>query len=186
VRTWLAGDARHRYVCGGCGTIHYENPRVVVCAIVNWRERILFCRRSEDPGKGLWTLPLGFLECGETLEEGAARETFEETGVKIDPTELELSSIMNLVAIHQVAVSFRASCRERPTVCAGKECVETAFMSEKELTDADLAWACMSVSQFFAELRSESQSIKILTPRANASPPLQIRKYILRNRMPLI
>jgi len=60
------------------------------------------CRRSQEPAIGQWVLPSGFLECGETLEQGAARETFEETGVSLDPNQLDLASIINITAIDQV------------------------------------------------------------------------------------
>lgn len=125
----------------------------------------------------MWTLPLGFLECGETLEEGAAREVREETGVAVDPERRELSSIMNLVALGQVAVTFRVACSDEPVVKAGRECLEAGFKSEQEIAGVELAWAFMSSGQFFATLRAQKQSIKILTPRPGKSPSMKVRKY---------
>ncbi|MBT8063152.1 MAG: NUDIX hydrolase, partial [Gammaproteobacteria bacterium] len=73
-----SGDNRERHVCKGCQTIHYSNPLMVVGAVPVWEDRILLCRRAIEPRHGYWTLPAGFMENGETLQEGAARETREE------------------------------------------------------------------------------------------------------------
>jgi NADH pyrophosphatase NudC (nudix superfamily) len=74
-----ADDERPRYVCPSCGTIHYQNPKLVVGCIPVWEDQILMCRRNIEPRKGYWTLPAGFLENGETTAAGARRETLEET-----------------------------------------------------------------------------------------------------------
>src|ERR1700691_1515353 len=92
-RQWIEKDGRDRNVCTSCGTTHYDNPRVIVCGIISWQDRLLMCRRAQDPARGQWTVPLGFLERGETLEEGVARETFEETGIIINPAARGLCSI---------------------------------------------------------------------------------------------
>ena len=72
------GDDRARHVCPACGTIHYQNPKIVVGCIPAWEDRILLCRRAIEPRYGFWTLPAGFMENGETSQQGAARETLEE------------------------------------------------------------------------------------------------------------
>src|ERR1700692_4622421 len=94
-RQWIHQDGRERYVCLSCDRVHCQNPRVIVSCVVAVGQRILMCRRSQEPARGQWVLPSGFLECGETLEQGAARETFEETGVSLDPNQLDLASIIN-------------------------------------------------------------------------------------------
>ena len=73
-----AGDNRPRHVCGDCGSIHYLNPKMVVGTVPEWEGRLLLCRRAIEPRYGYWTLPAGFLESGETMEEGAYREAREE------------------------------------------------------------------------------------------------------------
>ena len=77
------GDDRLRYICKVCGRVHYQNPKLVVGTISEYGDRILFCRRAIEPCTGLWTLPAGFLENGETVAMGAQRETYEETGAKV-------------------------------------------------------------------------------------------------------
>ena len=83
-----AGDTLHRRVCDVCGFIDYENPRIVVGAVVRQGERILLCRRAIEPRRGYWTLPAGFMEQNETAEEGARREAREEACANIRITGL--------------------------------------------------------------------------------------------------
>lgn len=82
------GDTKVRAVCPACHTIHYQNPLNVVGTIPVWQDRILLCKRNIEPRLGKWTLPAGFLEMGETLAEGAARETREEAGATFAMHEL--------------------------------------------------------------------------------------------------
>src|SRR6201993_796960 len=74
------GDTLSRTVCTACGTIHYANPKIVVGCLPEWEHKVLLCKRAIDPRRGLWTLPAGFLENGETLQAGALRGTLEEGG----------------------------------------------------------------------------------------------------------
>src|SRR5512135_3197993 len=99
------GDNRHRYVCDACGTVHYQNPRMVVGCLPVWEDKVLLCRRAIEPRYGLWTLPAGFMENGETTAEGAIRETREEAGARV---ELDgLYSLINVPDIDQVYLLFR-------------------------------------------------------------------------------
>ena len=77
------GDTLPRYVCGQCGTIHYQNPKIVVGCLPEWQGQVLLCKRAIEPRRGLWTLPAGFLENGETLAAGALRETLEEANARV-------------------------------------------------------------------------------------------------------
>ncbi|MGB1147205.1 MAG: NUDIX domain-containing protein, partial [Alphaproteobacteria bacterium] len=78
------GDHLERSVCDHCNFIDYHNPRVVVGAVPIFENKVLLARRAIEPRKGLWTVPGGFMEKGESLQDGAARETWEECGAKID------------------------------------------------------------------------------------------------------
>ena len=73
-----ADDNRERWVCERCGTVHYQNPLIVVGCIAERDGKVLLCKRSIEPRYGYWTVPAGFMELGETLAGGAARETLEE------------------------------------------------------------------------------------------------------------
>ena len=77
-------DSLKRYCCADCHTIFYTNPNMVVGALCIRHDKILMAKRNINPRKGLWTLPAGFMENAETLEEGALRETFEETCSKAE------------------------------------------------------------------------------------------------------
>jgi ADP-ribose pyrophosphatase YjhB (NUDIX family) len=163
---WIAADGRIRYVCDACGTTHYQNPRVIVSCAVCWQDQVLMCRRSQEPARGLWTLPAGFLECGETLEAGAARETFEETGVVIDPSTLLLYSVVNIPAIEQVVISFRVDCEVKPMIRFGSECLAAAFMRESDVPSELLAWRTVMGNRprrFFDEIRSRNFTIQQVT-----------------------
>ncbi len=101
-----AGDERPRAVCTTCGRIHYENPKVVVGAVCLMAGRVLLCRRAIEPRAGLWTIPAGYLELGESLEEGAVREAREEARVEIRPRGL--LALYSLPQIGQVQAMFLA------------------------------------------------------------------------------
>jgi ADP-ribose pyrophosphatase YjhB (NUDIX family) len=141
---------------------------------------VLMCRRAQDPARGKWTVPSGFLECGETLEEGAARETFEEAGVIVDPAHLELQAVVNMVAIGQVAVGFRIEVTSLPTLHPGPECLEAAFFAEEQLPPDELAWRVYmgnSTERWFSEIRSRDYSIRLGALGSNQSVEFKSREY---------
>src|SRR5690349_24786776 len=88
------GDHLPRFVCDSCGTIHYQNPRVVVGCVPEHEGRILICKRAIEPRLGFWTVPAGFMENGESLQQGAARECMEEA-----MADVEIGSLLALVSI---------------------------------------------------------------------------------------
>ena len=77
------GDARLRFVCDHCSTIHYQNPNIVAGTVPAWGDKVLLCRRAIEPRRGFWTLPAGFMENGETLDQAARRETVEEACAQV-------------------------------------------------------------------------------------------------------
>lgn len=99
-------DDRPRFVCPSCSLIHYQNPRLVVGCIPIWRDQILLCLRDIEPRRGKWTLPAGYLENGETVTDGARRETTEETGAQLELLEPYL--LFDIVHINQIYLMFRA------------------------------------------------------------------------------
>jgi ADP-ribose pyrophosphatase YjhB (NUDIX family) len=106
LRTTPEGDNRERMVCTDCGYVAYENPKIVVGSVVVAGDKVLMCRRAIEPRLGFWTLPAGFMELGETLEEGAVREAFEEAeaAISIDG----ILAVFSVARIGQVQVIFRA------------------------------------------------------------------------------
>jgi ribosomal protein S27AE len=110
-----AGDNRPRHVCGSCGHVHYQNPLIVVGCVPEFRGEILLCRRAIEPRRGFWTVPAGFMEIGETLAEGAIRETWEEAEAQVELGAL--FAIVDVVQARQVHVFF-----PRPAARAGLCC----------------------------------------------------------------
>ena len=78
----LLVEARCRQVCTRCGMISYRNPLPVAAAVLlDDRDEVLLVRRAREPSQGMWCLPMGFAELGESIEEAALRELQEETGI---------------------------------------------------------------------------------------------------------
>ena len=131
------GDNRPRHVCGECGIVHYRNPKMVVGAVPEWNGRLLLCRRAIEPRYGYWTLPAGFLEVGETMEEGARREAIEEANANL---RIEgLYTLFSIPHIDQVHVFFRARLLDED-FSAGEESLEVRLFREDEISWDDLAF----------------------------------------------
>lgn len=118
------GDNRERLVCGDCGWIHYDNPKIVVGAVVTHEDKFLMCRRAIEPRSNYWTIPAGFLEEHESTEEGAIRETQEEAlaEIRID----SLLAVYNIPRISQVQLIYRAQLA-KPDFAPGPESLEVAL-----------------------------------------------------------
>jgi len=131
-------DHRARHVCTACGTIHYQNPKIIVGALPEWEDgRILLCLRAIEPRHGLWTLPAGFMENGETVTQGAARETLEEANARIEVHEL--LGLYNLPYINQVQMLFRATLLDLD-FSPGVESLDVRLFREDEIPWDQLAF----------------------------------------------
>lgn len=148
-----AGDNRPRHVCDACGTIHYQNPKVVTGCIPEWEGRILLCKRAIEPRYGYWTLPAGFLENGETTIQGAERETWEEAGAKVRVTSLYTT--FNLPHINQIYMLFRAELLDLDFQ-AGEESLEVALYDEADIPWQELAFPVIAetLRLYYADTRS--------------------------------
>lgn len=130
-------DNRDRHVCTACGEIHYQNPKLIVGALPIWEDRVLLCRRAIEPRHGLWTLPAGFMENGETTAEAAARETLEEANARVRIGELY--TLYNLPYISQVHLLFRAELLDLEFF-PGVESLEVRLFTEQEIPWETLAF----------------------------------------------
>ncbi|MDR0529386.1 MAG: NUDIX hydrolase [Zoogloeaceae bacterium] len=131
------GESLPRAVCGGCGYIQYENPRLILGAVAEWEGRLLLCRRAIEPRAGLWTLPAGFMENGESSLDAALRETREEARAEL--LEARLFALMDVPGVNQVHVFYRARLadgRHAP----GEESLETMLAAEAEIPWSALAF----------------------------------------------
>jgi ADP-ribose pyrophosphatase YjhB (NUDIX family) len=149
------GDNLPRHVCGDCGAIHYQNPKMVTGCIPEWQGRILLCRRAIEPRYGLWTIPAGFMENGETLEQGAKRETDEEACAKVEITGLY--ALYSLPHMNQVYVFFRGQLVDG-SFAPGLESLETALFDESEIPWREMAFRVVTrtLERYFEDrLRGE-------------------------------
>jgi ADP-ribose pyrophosphatase YjhB (NUDIX family) len=138
-----AGDNLPRHVCDACGAVHYQNPKIVVGCIPEWDDRILLCKRAIEPRLGLWTLPAGFMENGETVQQGAARETLEEARAEVSVGALY--ALFNLPHINQVYMLFRAQLQNLD-FGPGAESLEVELMREEQIPWDDIAFPVISES----------------------------------------
>lgn len=154
------GDSRPRFICDGCGTIHYQNPRVVTGCLVTHEDKVLLAQRAIAPRHGFWTLPAGFLENGETAAAGAARETLEEACANVDI--IELYTMFSLPHINQIYCFFRAE-MARLDFSAGTESLDVKLLGEDEIPWNQLAFPVVTdtLKFYFADRRSG-----VFTPRA--------------------
>jgi len=126
LRTVPAGDNRERLVCADCGYVQYDNPKIVVGAVVQWQGSVLLCKRAIEPRIGYWTLPAGYLELGESPVEGAVREAHEEACAEIAIDAL--LAVYSLPRISQVQLIYRAALKT-PQFGPSAESLEVALFA---------------------------------------------------------
>lgn len=132
-----SGDNKPRYVCKACHLVHYQNPKLVVGCVPEYEGRILLCRRAIEPRRGYWTVPAGFMENGETLQQAAARECQEEALATVEIGSL--LAVAHVLSAHQVHVFFRA---QLPTLSygAGSESLEAALVDPSDIPWSEIAF----------------------------------------------
>jgi len=146
------GDTRERAVCPVCHTIHYENPLNVVGTVPVWGDKVLLCKRNIEPRLGKWTLPAGFMELGETVADGAARETVEEAGAQFEMQDL--FTLMNVTRVGQVHFFYRAQLTS-DQFNPGHETQEARLFAEHEIPWDDIAFRTVkeTLLHYFADAK---------------------------------
>lgn len=134
---WLIpqGDSRYRAICAKCSYIHYENPKCIVGTVPIYQDKVLLCQRAIEPGFGFWTLPAGFMECDETIAQGAQRETLEEACVHTRVIE-PVFTLIDIPHIAQIHIFFRAEIIEQqnsPLFAVGEETMAVELFSLKNI-----------------------------------------------------
>lgn len=147
------GDNMPRHLCEACGSIFYQNPRMVVGCIPEWEGKILLCRRAIEPRYGLWTLPAGFMENGETTQQGAMRETLEEANARVAIESMY--SFINLPSINQVYILFRGRLLDLD-YGPGTESLEVRLFEEEEIPWSELAFMAVreTLERYYADRRA--------------------------------
>ena len=151
---FVAGEERNHWFCRSCEREHHEHPLVVVTAFIAHGDSLLWVRRAIEPRRGSWAIPGGYLEQGETLQEGAARELREEAGVIVAPDDLQLYMMGTLTFINQIYVGFRASV-DSIDCNPGPESLECAFFTRDECPWNEVAYPEVneSIEQAYADLQ---------------------------------
>lgn len=151
------GDTKERAICTTCNIVHYENPLNIVGTIPylekNGKLYVLLCLRNIEPRKGKWTLPAGFMELGETAVQGAARETEEEAGAKIEIQGL--FTVLSVPAVGQVHLHYRAKLLSE-VYNPGYETTEVRLFSEDELPWDEMAFRTIktTLKHFFEDAKT--------------------------------
>jgi ADP-ribose pyrophosphatase YjhB (NUDIX family) len=164
-----AGEEADRYVCTRCGTVHYQNPKVVVGAVCLFDDRVLLCKRAIEPRPGFWTIPAGYLELGESTEAGARREAYEEARARIEIDSL--LAVYNVVRIGQVQVLYRAKLLAAD-VAAGPETAELDLFAWRDIPWGELAFPTVHwVLSRALELRGRDGPFETVGNPTGADPP---------------
>lgn len=142
------GDDRPRYQCQNCNRIHYQNPRIITGCIPLYEDAVLLCRRAIEPRAGFWTLPAGYLENGETILQGALRESHEEANLVLQ--EPCLYAVIDIPHIHQVYMMHIARIASQD-FCPGLESLETRLFSRDQIPWQQLAFPVIDwvLNRFF-------------------------------------
>ena len=160
------GDSLERAICDACGTIQYQNPKIVVGCVPVHGDRILVCKRAIEPRYGLWTLPAGFMENNESAAEGAAREALEEANARVDIEDLY--TVYSIPHISQVYMMFRARLLDTD-VSPGVESLEVKLVREDEIPWDRLAFTMVRRT---LEHYLEDRKNGVFTPRfGDIRPP---------------
>lgn len=156
------GDTKLRAVCPSCQTIHYENPLNVVGTVAHFGDRILLCKRNIEPRWGKWTLPAGFMELGETTDEGAARETDEEAGAQFEMQDL--FTVISVPRVGQVHLFYLAKLLN-DQFNPGHETIEARLFTEAEVPWDEIAFRTVreTLSRYFDDRRKGSFAVHTLS-----------------------
>jgi ADP-ribose pyrophosphatase YjhB (NUDIX family) len=138
-----AGDNLPRHVCDACLTVHYQNPRMVIGCIPEWEGQVLLCRRAIEPRYGLWTLPAGFMENGETVAQAALRETLEEARARVELAEM--FAVLSVPHVNQVHIFYRARLLDLE-FGAGAESLDVRLFPEAAIPWPELAFRTVATT----------------------------------------
>ncbi len=152
-------DDHIRAVCSSCGYVHYENPKMVVGTIPILKDRILMCKRNIEPRKGCWTLPAGYLENGESVQQGAVRETLEESLAEVNI--LSPYRMFNILFVDQIYMMFIAELLSDdfgPT----PESTDVRLFSETEIPWDNIAFEVIrqTLEDFFLDRKGSGPQTK--------------------------
>ncbi|KAL5206332.1 hypothetical protein ABZP36_034541 [Zizania latifolia] len=174
------GDEKMRAICSSCGRVHYENPKMVVGCLVEHDNKVLLCRRKIEPAYGLWTLPAGFLEVGESAADGASRETLEEACADVEI--LSPFAQLDIPLIGQNYIIFRARLKT-PDFSPGPESLECALFALDDIPFDSLAFSSIIVTlrMYLEDVKSGNIKFHYCTINKRLAAYYGILLYLKRN-----
>ncbi|KAJ9181195.1 hypothetical protein P3X46_009349 [Hevea brasiliensis] len=137
------GEEKMRAICTLCGKIAYQNPKMVVGCLIEHDNKVLLCKRNIQPSYGLWTLPAGYLEIGESAAEGAIRETWEEARAEVEV--VSPFAQLDIPLIGQTYIIFFTKLK-KPHFSPGPESSECRLFSLDDIPFDSLAFSSMFVT----------------------------------------
>ena len=154
------GDNRPRQVCGRCGSIHYHNPKIIAGCLPLWEDKVLLCRRAIEPRHGFWNIPAGFMEVGETVEQGAMREVWEEAEARVEL--LGVHTIFTFTRFHHVYVQFLGDLIDGQ-FGVGEESLETRLFTEAEIPWNEIAFesSVFALRRFFEDRKNGGRKVHV-------------------------
>ncbi|CAI9787569.1 unnamed protein product [Fraxinus pennsylvanica] len=177
------GEEKTRAICTSCGKITYENPKMVVGCLIEHENKILLCKRKIHPSFGLWTLPAGYMEIGESAAEGAIRETWEEANAEVEV--LSPFAHLDIPLIGQTYIIFLAKFK-RPHFSPGPESSECQLFALNDIPFDSLAFSSMLVTlQLYIEDTKVGRPMfhyGIINKRPGTSPS-EIHAYTLDHHL---
>lgn len=135
------GDDRERQTCPACGHIHYDNPRLVAGCLITHKGKVQLVRRAIDPERGRWTLPAGYMETGETVEQAAVREAWEEARARVISQGLYM--VYCLPQFNEVYMIIRGELTGFHVGDAGFESSNVGLFEETEIPWDELAFSAL-------------------------------------------
>ena len=151
-----------RFYCQNCGTIHYQNPKIIVGCLPVYQGKIMLCRRGIEPQRGFWNIPGGFMENNESVEAGATREMYEETGVTV--RIIGLHSVYSVVQVNQVHLHFLVEVLDPDNAVLNDETTEIAYYTEGgDFPWDDIAFASnrFAIERYFEDVNDGKRQIHI-------------------------
>lgn len=169
-----AGDSRERHVCNSCDTIHYQNPRIITGCLPVYKDKVLLCKRAIEPRREFWTLPAGFMENGESTEDGAIRESFEEALAELH--NLNLYCLYSVPEINQVFFFYRSELKHASAFGVGQESLEVKLFSENEIPWDNLAfYTVVKTLRYYFDDRKKNifpvRDERLIRPEKYKTPP---------------
>ncbi|KAK6126853.1 hypothetical protein DH2020_039414 [Rehmannia glutinosa] len=177
------GEEKARAICTRCGKITYENPKMVVGCLIEHDNKILLCKRKIQPSYGLWTLPAGYMEIGESAAEGAIRETWEEANAEVEVQSPFAQ--LDIPLIGQTYMIFLAKLK-RPHFSPGPESSECELFALEDIPFDSLAFrqCCYIVVIVLQDIKVGRPKFHygIINKRPGTSPS-EIHAYTLDHHM---